>query len=268
VSAKGKKKSMLNKSLFETYLSLLKVDITAAMKKINTPGLSSRDFTFYTAVSVMSSSRIEGEKLEIDSYIKHKMQDIEYLPDLTEKPNDLFRAYEFAAASALTRLNFLEAHIIATQHLLPAEFRGVIRTSNMVIMDHVSGRIQYEAAAANIVKNEFDSFWNNLDELIKTELSLEEVFYFAAFIHLVFVKIHPFNDGNGRTGRLLEKWFLASKLGEKAWFIPSEYHYYHHLNDYYTNLARVGLFYDDLSYEKSVPFLLMLPDALKREEIK
>ena len=78
----------------------------------------------------------------------------------------------------------------------------------------------------------------------------------------MFVKIHPFNDGNGRIGRLLEKWFIASKLGEKAWYIPSELYYYNHLKQYYDNLARVGLFYEDLKYDKGVPFLLMLPQCL------
>ncbi|WP_220392957.1 Fic family protein [Chitinophaga lutea] len=34
-------------------------------------------------------------------------------------------------------------------------------------------------------------------------------------IHLVFVKIHPRADGNGRSARLLEKWFLAVKLGKR-----------------------------------------------------
>ena len=37
----------------------------------------------------MTSSRIEGEQLEVDSYVKHKMLNVEYLPELTEKPNDL-----------------------------------------------------------------------------------------------------------------------------------------------------------------------------------
>ncbi len=255
-------------SLFETYSKLLSIDIGAAIKKIEAEKLSSRDFIFYTAVSVMASSRIEGEKLEIDSYVKHKMQDIEYLPDLTEKPNDLFDAYEFASTTALTKENFLQAHVIATNHLLPAPWRGVIRTGNMVIMDHHTNRIQYEAASGNIVKTEFEIFWNELDKLLTTELTIEETFYFASLIHLIFVKIHPFNDGNGRTGRLLEKWFLASRLGEKAWYIASEHYYYHHLTEYYTNLARVGLFYDELLYEKSLPFLLMLPDALNQEQKK
>lgn len=88
------------------------------------------------------------------------------------------------------------------------------------------------------------------------------MFYYASLIHLVYVKIHPFNDGNGRTGRLLEKWFLSAKLGGKAWYIGSEHYYYNNLQAYYNNLSKVGLFYDELSYEKSIPFLLMLPNAL------
>lgn len=31
--------------------------------------------------------------MEVDSYVKHKMQDIEYLPELVQKPNDLYGAY-------------------------------------------------------------------------------------------------------------------------------------------------------------------------------
>ncbi|MDR0711336.1 MAG: Fic family protein [Prevotellaceae bacterium] len=32
---------------------------------------------------------------------------------------------------------------------------------------------------------------------------------------MALVSIHPLNGGNGRTARLLEKWFLAKKLGRK-----------------------------------------------------
>jgi Fic family protein len=143
--------------------------------------------------------------------------------------------------------------------------RGVVRTGNILIMEQQTHRVQYEAASAIIVKDEFETFWNEIDELIKQELSLNKVFYYASLIHLVFVKIHPFCDGNGRTGRLLEKWFLKTKLGEKAWYIGSEHFSYKNLQNYYHNLARVGLFYEELTYEKSIPFLLMLPNSLKQE---
>ncbi len=36
----------------------------------------------------------------------------------------------------------------------------------------------------------------------------------------------------------------------------------HNKGDYYNNLARVGLFYEELNYEKGLPFFQMLPNAL------
>ena len=253
---------MLTNKFLNTYLSLLDIDIKSAYAEVKEREWTVDNFRFYTAVSVISSSRIEGEQLEVDSYVKHKILNIEYLPNLTEKPNDLYLAYEFARDNALTLENFLKAHSIATLHLLPASQRGVVRTGNMVIMEQQTNRIQYEAALAGIVKKEFELFWSELSVIIDNPLSIEEIFYYAAFIHLIFVKIHPFNDGNGRAARLLEKWFLAAKLGEKAWYVGSEYYYYQNLQTYYNNLARIGLFYDELKYEKALPFLLMLPNAL------
>lgn len=255
-------RTILTNDFLNTYISLLDIDIKSAFREVKEQEWTVENFRFYTAVSVMSSSRIEGEELEIDSYVKHKILDIEYLPNLTEKPNDLYLAYEFARDNTLSLENFFKAHTIATTNLLPASQRGVVRTGNMVVMEQQTNRIQYEAALSSIVKREFEHFWNELSDLINTTLSENDIFYYAALIHLVFVKIHPFNDGNGRIARLLEKWFLATKLGEKAWYIGSENYYYQNLQAYYNNLARIGLFYDELNYEKGLPFLLMLPNAL------
>jgi Fic family protein len=245
---------LLTDTHYNTWLSLLDVKLDKEFEKIKKREWTPENFKFATAVSVMSSSKIEGETLEVDSYVKHKMLDIEYLPNLTEKPNDLFTAYE--------KDHFHKCHALATVHLLPEQQRGQIRKGNMLIMEQQSQRVEYEAASAQLVQKEYERFWSELNNLIELNLKIEEAFYYAALIHLVFVKIHPFNDGNGRTARLLEKWFLSSKLGEKAWYIPSELYYYNNLKTYYHNLARVGLFYEELKFERGIPFLLMLPQSL------
>ena len=250
---------------FDAYSSQMMVDIDKEFGQLSQHDGLADWFRFYTAVSVMSSLRIEGEAMEIDSYLKHKLQNVDYLPNLTEKPNDLFAAYEFARDHRLQLDHFMEAHRIATQHLLAKSQRGVVRSGNMIILDQQTQRVQYEAALAAEVLKEFEGFWLELEALMKQKWNTQQVFYFAALVHLVFVKIHPFNDGNGRMARLLEKWFLASFLGEKAWLIGSEHYYYKNLADYYHHLARVGLFYDALDYGQSIPFLLMLPNALVKD---
>lgn len=250
--------------LLASYLEQVPKGLQAAFDTLHDAEISTDTFSFYTSVSAMASSKIEGEQMEIDSYIKHKMLNIEYMQDLVEKPNDLYNAYLFAQKNELTEKNFLEAHKLLATHLLEPQKRGVCRMGNMVVMEHKTFRIQYEAAMWNEVKPLLAKLWKDIEQLKKQKLSIEETFFFASFIHIVFVNIHPFEDGNGRAGRLLEKWFLAQKLGKKAWFMQSELHYYKNVNDYYKNLNRLGMFYEQLNYAKAMPFLLMLPNCFNQ----
>jgi Fic family protein len=248
--------------LLEIYVQETHPDLEKQFDALKDADISTDSFSFYTSISAIASSKIEGERMEIDSYIKHKMLNIEYLADLIEKPNDLYQAYLFAQKTVLSADSFLKAHAILAEHLLPEHQKGAIRTSHMLVMEHKTFRVQYEAAPPYQVKELLDAFWDDIELLKKAQLSITEVFYFAAFIHLSFVNIHPFNDGNGRSGRLLEKWFLAEKLGEKAWFIQSELNYYRNIGDYYKNLNRLGIFYEQLDYSKALPFLKMLASSL------
>ncbi len=118
------------------------------------------------------------------------------------------------------------------------------------------------AVEAEYVASIMQDFFLEISELLSTALTLEETFYFASFIHLRFAYIHPFRDGNGRTARLLEKWFLAQKLGIAFWNLPAEKYYKEHRPEYYKNID-LGVNFYELNYDKCLPFLWMLPDSLR-----
>ena len=53
------------------------------------------------------------------------------------------------------------------------------------------------------------------------------------------------------TARLIEKWFLLEKLGEKANSIQLEKDYFQNLKAYYNNIRKLGLEYEELDYKKA-----------------
>ena len=248
-------------SLREQYNLQISKNLQSDFDKLRDAEISTENFSFYTSVASVFSSKIEGEEIELDSYIKHKKFGIEFLPDYTKKIDDLYTAYQFAKTNTLNKNNIQKAHQLLTKHILAKNWQGKMRKQNMFVATP-DGKIEYVASLPQDVEKEMKKFYADIDSLISAKLKIEDVFFYASLIHLVFVKIHPFNDGNGRTARLLEKWFLAQHLGEKAWFIQSEKYYYQNHQTYYNNLRALGLEYQSLDYNKALPFLLMLPSSL------
>jgi Fic family protein len=248
--------------ILTSYLEQVPNHLQQTFNTLQEAEISTNTFSFYTSVASVYSSKIEGEDIELDSYIKHKKFGVEFLPDYTKKIDDLYNAYLFAKDSDLNKKNTAEAHRLLSKNLISTHQQGKYRTQNMYVTTS-DGRIEYVAATPQLVEIEMNKFYEDLDILLDTELSMEQTFYFAAMIHLVFVKIHPWNDGNGRSARLYEKWFLAQKLGEKAWFLQSEKMYYNFHQTYYTNIRKLGLEYPSLDFLASIWFLLMLPKALE-----
>ena len=253
--------NVISKTLLEQYKKLVRPDLTLVFENLTDAEISSDTFSFYTSVASVFSSKIEGVEIELDSYIKHKNFGIEFLPDYTKKTDDLYSAYSFAKANTLNKTNVEQAHALLSKSFVTKHLLGKIRTQNMYVSSS-DGKIEYVAASPFEVEDEMTKFYADLELLLIEPLTTEEVFYYAAMIHLVFVKIHPWNDGNGRSARLLEKWFLAQKLGAKAWFIQSEKNYYEHHQLYYSNIRKIGIEYPELDYSRSLTFLLMLPESL------
>jgi len=63
-------------------------------------------------------------------------------------------------------------------------------------------KIDYVAAEPSILHVEFSKLFDDIETLLAEDLSNAEILYFASYIHLTFIKIHPFEDGNGRSTRL------------------------------------------------------------------
>jgi Fic family protein len=132
----------------------------------------------------------------------------------------LYNAYQFAKSNPLNTLTISVARGLLSKNIDETHKQGELRSNIMYVITD-DGRIEYIAASPYELKAEMDKWYADLDLLRNTTMSAEEVFFYAAMLHLTFVKIHPWNDGNGRSARLIEKWFIAEKLGEKAWFLQS-----------------------------------------------
>jgi len=257
----NKKLKIIRVDLLEAYHLQVDKNLASAFESLKEADLSTDGFSFYTSVSSVFSSKIEGEEIELDSYIKHKKFGIDFLPDYTKKIDDLYNAYTFAKTNELNKTNISEVHKLLSKHIVAKHQQGKLRTQNMYVTTP-DGKIEYVAATPFELESEMEKLYCDIELLLKEDLSLQEVFFFAAMIHLVFVKIHPWNDGNGRSARVLEKWFLAQKLGGKAWFVQSEKNYYQQHSIYYKNIRVLGLEYLELDYSKALPFLLMLSESV------
>ena len=148
-----------------------------------------------------------------------------------------------------------------SQHLVATPWQGNYRKQLMCVATQ-EGNIEYVAAQPQSVPHEMDKLLADIAVLLNKEMPIEEVFYYASMIHLVFVKIHPWNDGNGRSARIIEKWFLAEKLGPWAWFVQSEKTYYQQHQTCYHNIRALGLELEGLDYTQDLPFLWMLSGSL------
>jgi len=221
------------------------------------------DLGYQTQASAVYSSNIEGNSVDLNSFMNYKLSQEKFKPhkEIQEIEN-LVRAYEFAQSNPLTEKNFLQCHKIFSKTLVIKSKQGKYRDEKVGVFGQ-SGLV-YLAIEPELVKETMGDFFVDLGALLKMELSKPEVFYFASLIHLKFAHIHPFRDGNGRAARLLEKWFLAEKLGKDFCKLSSEKYYREHQMDYYKNI-NLGVNYYELDYDKCIPFLLMLPEALENK---
>jgi len=177
----------------------------------------------FTIRFTYNSNAIEGNRLTLrDTYLIIKEKQI----PSGAPPKDYNEAINGREA-----LDFLKRY----KGKLTIEFMeklNLILTKNTGLI--YPGRIRFfpvKIEGANHIPPDEKDVKPLLNKMIKSYYSSKKryhPFVMACLIHAQFVEIHPFEDGNGRTGRALMNWVLM-RSGYPKMFIPVKYleRYYH-----------------------------------------
>jgi len=221
------------------------------------------DFSYIRKASAVYSSMIEGNVIDLETYFKYYTSGMNTKTKAFKEITDLEQAYKYAQIHVINQKNMLTCHkLLSSSISIENKYRGKYRDKDVTVMKD-GNIVVYKGASPSIIKTEIDKLFNDIEILRKRKLTITQVFYYASFIHLVFVAIHPFADGNGRIARLLEKWFLVDKLGNKAWGINLEKLYFKRNRSYHNSINKIGKDYSTIDYDYALPFLKMLPMALR-----
>lgn len=166
-----------------------------------------------TVENTHSSTSIEGNPLndkQVASVLKSK----------TKLPLTLHRYAEIEVRNYKEALDFinkrsldkspislkdiLAIHKILMKKLLPAGKVGKLRSGEVYIVNQ-DDDVEYTGAPAKICKQELEDLFT---WVAKTDL---HPYVAAGILHLLFISIHPFSDGNGRCTRLLTLLYLGIK---------------------------------------------------------
>lgn len=177
--------------------------------------------------SSLFSARIEGNPL--------KISDFEFGSETEEeKKKEIFNivsAINFIdkniKKNVLTKSILLQLHSLALKDI--SSNAGCFRTEISAIFNESGVAVYIPPPPTQISKL--------LDDLFIYINSEEKFPLIVAFVsHLIFEKVHPFLDGNGRVGRLLISAILKSKGWDFSFAVPFEEYLDEHKDEYYFHL--------------------------------
>lgn len=208
--------------------------------------LPNKDFfiLMFIRKDAASSSQIEGTNASLDESIE--AQTIERPTDLPDDVSDILH-YIDALNHGIKRLSdlplslrlLLEIHkelmtdARKTQHAFPGEFR---RTQNWI-----GGTSPANARFVPPPVHEMNRALDELEKFIYDEAPVLPLIK-AGLLHSQFETIHPFTDGNGRTGRMMVTLYLTQTgrldipvLYLSSFFKKHQDRYYEVLNSYHSD---------------------------------
>lgn len=212
-----------------------------------------------TVEAVHSSTSIEGNPLNQLDVQKVLQGDAVTAPDYALKEVLNYKqALDWLSEQSTGKKFFsskqvLKLHSMVMQGLLPKKKIGAWRTGPIYVVDEVNGKeiIQYTGPNAEKLPKLIESFLKWVQVQNKTKL---HPVLLAGLIHYIFVSIHPFADGNGRTTRLLVCQYLKSVNYNFRDSLSLDGYYLANRKKYYQALS-LGEDFDSRMYADITPFL-------------
>lgn len=201
--------------------------------------------SMHIAKEATQSSRIEGTRTNVEdafinkeSVIDEKRDDWEEVQNyISAMNNAVMKLHELPFSGRLIK----QAHQVLLsgvrgEHKLPGEYR---KSQNWIGGATLNDAIFIPPPAQYVdeLMSDLEIFANDISNPLPILLKV-------ALIHYQFETIHPFLDGNGRTGRLLITLYLVSKRVLKRPILYLSDFFERHRSLYYDNLMRVRIHND------------------------
>lgn len=188
------------------------LDIYKRLKKKDEAGYQ-RIISEFEISFVYHSLSLEGNPITLPDTIKI-LKDNLIPANLKSADVDEVRNYKEAMSQMSKDTNerkplnlqqVLDYHRIAMKH--HSHIAGNIRNINVFI----KGNPNFKITPPEKIKEELEKLFERYNEFIKRKkVPLEEILQFAVYFHNKFQHIHPFEDGNSRTTRLITFHLLQS----------------------------------------------------------
>ena len=146
-----------------------------------------------TAIEGNTLTQAETISILIHNFIPRDMSEREYyeVKNYRKAFNTLLEADRKITTELIKKYN---KYIMENLHDLNGKFKT---TQNLIL------GAEFEPTKPYLVPFEIENWCNNLSYRLDNAKTNEEKVEIIMDQHIKFEKIHPFNDGNGRTGRLL-----------------------------------------------------------------
>jgi Fic family protein len=208
--------------------------------------------------SVHASVSIEGNPLnltEIRSLLKKNPKNSKNTQKEVVNYNNALEyisSIRFSSKQKITNTLICKIQSIVEKDLLFGSDRGEYRKKSVFVFNPVSNDVVY-------LPPDFKDVPKLVDELllyINDNISDIDPLILAGIFHKQFELIHPFVDGNGRTGRLITNIILSSMGLDTMNIFSFEKYLYKNITKYFEYVGEKGNYYDlvDIDFTQWIEF--------------